>query len=204
MTVYGCDVCQDVCPYTRKFSHELKEAAFAARPAIAGKHARTLALELLAISQPEFSAAFKGSPMKRAKLPGLKRNAAVALGNVGSSADVAALAAALSDDEPLARGNAAWALGRAREVRQQAHRAPVRRTTVGRHVARAEEPQRLNVLLRMRARAQRVRGSARAAAAVARPSQPVRVAMPACAARHRCGVSPVHRRKARKKAAGSA
>ena len=110
--LYGCDVCQDVCPYTRKFSHELKEAAFAARPAIAGKDARTLALELLAMSQPEFSAAFRGSPMKRAKLRGLKRNAAVVLGNVGSPADVPALVAALSDDEPLARGHAAWALGR--------------------------------------------------------------------------------------------
>ena len=64
------------------------------------------------MTQDEFSAAFKGSPMKRAKLRGLKRNAAVVLGNVGSSNDMPALVAALSDDEPLARGHAAWALGR--------------------------------------------------------------------------------------------
>jgi epoxyqueuosine reductase len=64
------------------------------------------------MTQEEFSRAFKGSPMKRAKLRGLKRNAAVVLGNIGSSADVPALVAALSDDEPLARGHAAWALGR--------------------------------------------------------------------------------------------
>jgi epoxyqueuosine reductase QueG len=48
---------------------------------LAGHDARTLAGELLAMSQEEFSAAFKGLPMNRAKLRGLKRNAAVALGN---------------------------------------------------------------------------------------------------------------------------
>ena len=101
-----------MCPYTREFSRELQEAAFAARPAIAGKDARTLALEVLAMSPPEFSAAFTGSPMKRAKLRGSKRDAAVVLGHVGSPADVPALVVALSDDEPLARRHAAWALGR--------------------------------------------------------------------------------------------
>ena len=64
------------------------------------------------MTQPEFSAAFKGSLKKRAKLRGLKRNAAVVLGNVGSAEDVAALTAALSDDEPLVRSHAAGALGR--------------------------------------------------------------------------------------------
>ena len=54
---------------------------FAPREVLAGKDARQLARELLAMSQEEFSAAFKGSPMKRAKLRGLKRNAAVVLGN---------------------------------------------------------------------------------------------------------------------------
>lgn len=62
--------------------------------------------------QEEFSTTFKGSPMKCAKLRGLKRNAAVVLGNLGSIEDVAALAAALSDPEPLVRGHAAWAPGR--------------------------------------------------------------------------------------------
>ncbi|QJR37922.1 hypothetical protein HKW67_21520 [Gemmatimonas groenlandica] len=50
--------------------------------------------------------------MKRAKLRGLKRNAAVVLGNVGSAQDVPSLISALSDEEPLVRGHAAWALGR--------------------------------------------------------------------------------------------
>jgi epoxyqueuosine reductase len=110
--IYGCDICQDVCPWNVRFSQELKEPAFATREAIAGKDARTLARELLAMSQSEFSAAFKGSPMKRAKLRGLERNAAVVLGNVGSVDDVPVLTSALSHEEPLARAHAAWALGR--------------------------------------------------------------------------------------------
>ena len=55
---------------------------FAPREFLAGKDARTVATELLALTQEEFSAAFKGSPMKRAKLAGLERNAAVVVRNV--------------------------------------------------------------------------------------------------------------------------
>jgi epoxyqueuosine reductase len=64
------------------------------------------------MSQDEFGAAFKGSPMKRAKLRGLKRNAAVVLGNVGTTEDVDVLTRALDDVEPLVREHAAWALAR--------------------------------------------------------------------------------------------
>jgi len=64
------------------------------------------------MSDEEFRTAFKGSPMKRAKLRGLKRNAAVVLGNVGSSDDVPSLVAALADPEPLVREHAGWALAR--------------------------------------------------------------------------------------------
>jgi epoxyqueuosine reductase len=81
--VYGCDVCQEVCPWNEKFSLPLREEVFRPRTAIAGRDARTLARELLEMSQEEFTRAFKGSPMKRAKLAGLKRNAAAVLENVG-------------------------------------------------------------------------------------------------------------------------
>ncbi len=60
-----------------KFAREVKESRFEARAVIAGKDAKTLATEILAMSEDEFRAAFKGSAMKRAKVAGLKRNAAV-------------------------------------------------------------------------------------------------------------------------------
>jgi epoxyqueuosine reductase len=84
--VYGCDICQDVCPWNEKFSLPLREEALRPGAAIAGKNARALARELLEMSQNDFSKAFKGSPMKRAKLRGLKRNAGVVLGNLPDSA----------------------------------------------------------------------------------------------------------------------
>ena len=109
--VYGCDICQEVCPWNEKFTRPVREDAFRPREAIASKNAGTLARELLAMSDEDFRVAFKGSPMKRAKLRGLKRNAAVVLGNVGTGDDVPALIAALSDPEPLVREHAAWAIG---------------------------------------------------------------------------------------------
>lgn len=110
--IYGCDICQDVCPYNHKFARELSEPSFAPRASLDGRGTRSLASWLLALSQSEFSGAFRASPMKRAKLRGLKRNSAVALGNVGTADDVPVLVSALADSEPLVRSHAAWALGR--------------------------------------------------------------------------------------------
>jgi epoxyqueuosine reductase len=78
---YGCDICQDVCPYNVKFARELREPAFSARAAIRGKDPTTLAREILAMDDEEFRSAFRRSPMKRAKRRGLARNAAVVIGN---------------------------------------------------------------------------------------------------------------------------
>ena len=110
--VYGCDICQEVCPWNEKFALPLRENTFRPRSNLEQKDARTLARDLLSMSDEEFRTAFKGSPMKRAKLRGLKRNAAVVLGNVGSSDDVPSLVAALADPEPLVREHAGWALAR--------------------------------------------------------------------------------------------
>jgi epoxyqueuosine reductase len=82
--LYGCDICQEVCPWNEKFSLPLREEAFRPRAVLAGKDARTLARALLEMSDEEFRVAFKGSPMKRAKLAGLKRNATVVAGNIES------------------------------------------------------------------------------------------------------------------------
>jgi epoxyqueuosine reductase len=78
---------------------------------VAGKNASTLAREILEMSQEEFATAFRRSPMKRAKLRGLKRNAAVVLGNVGTMEDVPVLQQGIDDSEPLVREHAEWALG---------------------------------------------------------------------------------------------
>jgi epoxyqueuosine reductase len=110
--LYGCDICQDVCPYNVKFAQELKVPEFAPRPVLRDRAPRELARDLLEMTQDEFSAAFKGSPMKRAKLRGLKRNAAVVLGNVGTPEDVDVLTRAIDNEEPLVREHAAWALER--------------------------------------------------------------------------------------------
>jgi epoxyqueuosine reductase len=80
--LYGCDVCQEVCPWNEKLGLASREEAFKPRAAIAGKDARTLARELVEMSDEEFRIAFRKSPMKRAKPAGLRRNAAIVLENV--------------------------------------------------------------------------------------------------------------------------
>jgi epoxyqueuosine reductase len=70
-----------VCPWNEKFALPLRKEAFRSRAAIAGKNSRTLAHDILAMDDESFRIAFKGSPMERAKLRGLKRNAMVVLAN---------------------------------------------------------------------------------------------------------------------------
>jgi len=107
--VFGCDVCQDVCPYTRAARPEI-DPAFLPRTV---ENAYPSLHRLIAMGNAEFRDRYRGTPVTRAKRRGLARNAAVALGNVGSEADVPVLAAVLRDhDEPLVRGHAAWALAR--------------------------------------------------------------------------------------------
>lgn len=109
--VYGCDICQEVCPWNVRFAQELREDSFAPRDFIRDKDAATLARDLLALSQEEFSAAFKNSPMKRAKLRGVKRNATVVLGNVGTADDVGLLERVCHEEpDEMLREHAAWAL----------------------------------------------------------------------------------------------
>jgi epoxyqueuosine reductase len=101
-----------VCPWNVSFAREVREPAFAARAGLDSTDGRATARALLAMSVTKFQQQFKGSPMKRAKRRGLARNAAVVLGNVGTSDDVPLLEAALAHDEPLVREHAAWALAR--------------------------------------------------------------------------------------------
>ncbi len=105
--VFGCDICQDVCPWN-KFAKVAPEREFYARD---GNLAPAL-VELMGIGREEFARRFKGSPVKRAKYAGFLRNVAVALGNSGDPGAVPALEKALGHEEPLVRAHAAWALGR--------------------------------------------------------------------------------------------
>lgn len=101
------DTSQEVCPWN-SFAGTTAEEAFLPRAGVDGASL----IELMGMTQEEFSRRFKDSPVKRTKRRGLLRNVAVALGNWGAPEAVPALAAALHDDEPLIRGHAAWALGR--------------------------------------------------------------------------------------------
>jgi len=105
--VFGCDICQEICPYNVKAS-PTSEPGFAPRE---GLHAPEL-VALLSLNEDEFRRRFRGSPIRRAKRRGFLRNVAVALGNSGSQEAIPALTLALADHEALVRGHAAWALGR--------------------------------------------------------------------------------------------
>ena len=111
--VFGCDICQDVCPVNRK-GVPTNEPAFRAKEPAFREHAHgSLELvELLEMSEEEFRERFRGSPILRAKRTGLQRNACVALGNHQDPATVPALSRALRQGASLVRGHAAWALGR--------------------------------------------------------------------------------------------
>ena len=104
--IFGCDICQEVCPWNSK-AVPTKERDFYPRK---GNLAPTL-LSLINMTQEQFSRRFKHSPIKRAKRRGFLRNVAVALGNWKDRAAAPALKQALNDDESLVRGHAAWALG---------------------------------------------------------------------------------------------
>jgi epoxyqueuosine reductase len=105
--IFGCDICQEVCPWNRRAPGS-DEPAFAAR---AGAASLPLA-DLLALDVAGFRERFRGSPILRAKRQGLLRSAAIALGNRPDPRSFEVLAQALADEEPVVRGAAAWAFGR--------------------------------------------------------------------------------------------
>ena len=103
--VFGCDICQDVCPWNRK-APATTAAEFEAREELVNP-----ALDWLAeMRQPEFQIVFRGSPVRRAKLFGVRRNAVIAMGNSGDKKFAPTLKKLCEDSDPMVAEHARWAL----------------------------------------------------------------------------------------------
>jgi epoxyqueuosine reductase len=106
--IFGCDRCQEVCPWNLRF----------ARAAPAGRFQRRRELETLCageiavMDEATFRGRYSGTSLMRARWDGLRRNACVVLGNLRRPDSVPALERGLGDTDPLVRSHAAWALGR--------------------------------------------------------------------------------------------
>jgi epoxyqueuosine reductase len=105
--IFGCDICQDVCPWNRKApatrAEEFQPRAELVNPA----------LEWLAqMSEEEFRGAFRGSPVRRAKRSGVRKNAVIAMGNSGEPKFRATLEQLATDEDKVVAECAAWAAAR--------------------------------------------------------------------------------------------
>lgn len=105
--VFGCDICQDVCPWNLSFAKEQSDPSFDPRQNFPNPDLQ----DLLSLSEEEFDNWFSGSPVRRTRRRGLLRNAAVALGNIKDPRSAEVLSQSGSDDtEEQVRVHAAWAL----------------------------------------------------------------------------------------------
>jgi epoxyqueuosine reductase len=105
--VFGCDICQMVCPWNR-FAAPAGDPAFNPQE----DRPRPNLIHELELTPKEFNRKFKNSPIERARRRGYLRNVAVALGNESNPDDIPALEKALKDEEPMVREHAAWAIAR--------------------------------------------------------------------------------------------
>ncbi len=103
--VFGCDICQDVCPWNRK-APATNAGEFQPRAELVNP-----ALEWLAeMSTEEFRDTFRGSPVRRAKRAGLRRNAVIAMGNSGDGKFLPLLGKLAGDEDEVVAESAAWAI----------------------------------------------------------------------------------------------
>ena len=103
--VFGCDICQDVCPWNRR-------APVSAEPAFAPREMAPPLEKLAALGEDEFREMFRGSPIRRAQYAGFLRNVAVAMGNAREERFRLALEKLACHPDPLVAGHARWALHR--------------------------------------------------------------------------------------------
>ena len=104
--IYGCDICQDVCPWNRK-AKVTNEYSFQPRE---GLYNPGLSSIFTRLTEEDFGMMFKGSPVKRAKRKGLLRNVLIAMGNSGERDFIPNIKKCLQDKDPLVRAHAVWAL----------------------------------------------------------------------------------------------
>lgn len=122
--VFGCDDCQDACPWNCREGSFTPPSGTRDLPPRRGSIAPSL-LAMLTMTQTEYLERFRGSAIKRATWQGLRRNAAVALGNVGEDHDAFASLERMAKDEdedPIVREHAGWSASR---VRSRLGRSPV-------------------------------------------------------------------------------
>ena len=111
--VFGCDICQEVCPWNHRFSAPTAEPRYRSTPGGPnGRSLLALAAELLDTSGKAFLRRYRDSPLSRPRRNGLLRNVCVALGNWGSDEARPLLDRAARDHSPLVREHAEWALAR--------------------------------------------------------------------------------------------
>jgi epoxyqueuosine reductase len=110
--VFGCDICQDVCPWNNKPGNAMATSAPEFEPLENLFHPD---LKWLAqMDEQNYRSVFRGSPVKRAKFAGLKRNVAIAMGNSGNKAFIPELEKMSADDDPVIAEHAQWALKKLR------------------------------------------------------------------------------------------
>ncbi|MFV1858700.1 MAG: tRNA epoxyqueuosine(34) reductase QueG [Anaerolineales bacterium] len=111
--IFGCDICQQVCPWNLRFAEPTTDLAFQARPYLRDPLPR----DFLQLSPDGYRRQLSKSPLKRAKHAGLQRNAALAAANSEDRSSIPDLVRILSEEaDPIPRAHAAWALGRLGEV----------------------------------------------------------------------------------------
>jgi epoxyqueuosine reductase len=105
--IFGCDICQDVCPWPTRFARPTHERAFFAAEI---DRAAPRLIDLASLSEEAFKQRFAGTPILRSKRRGLLRNVAVALGNWGSNEAKDALRVLADDADPIIAEHAQWGL----------------------------------------------------------------------------------------------
>jgi epoxyqueuosine reductase len=113
--IFGCDLCQEVCPWNLRFAQPAPLDRFGVRDDLQGVDPEAV----LGMSEREFRDRYSGTSLMRAKWEGMRRNACLVLGNRREASSLPALSRALQDPDEVVRSHAAWAIGRIRGFRGQ-------------------------------------------------------------------------------------